>query len=308
MKSHHFFRLFSIWLLCFTFFLLSGCSGKETSGASPSFSPGKTHVLVPRSDGEKTIGGSPLLLDISNTDQGYFTGILKENGKKINLQVIGPDGITYKYFLEQPETETVFPLTAGSGTYTVLAFENVTEDRYASLFAQTMEVELENDFLPFLYPNQFVSFSPDSDAVALAGTLTASVSSDLEALTSIYQYITSTITYDNEKAATVSGNYLPDIDETLSSGTGICFDYASLTTAMLRSVGIPAKLAIGYSGTIRHAWIDVYIHSIGWVEKAIEFKGDEWKLMDPTFASTSTDETILEYIGDVENYILEYIR
>lgn len=73
------------------------------------------------------------------------------------------------------------------------------------------------------------------------------------------------ITYDNEKAATVSGNYLPDIDETLSTKKGICFDYASLTAAMLRSIGIPAKLAIGYSASVRHAWIDVYIQSVaGW--------------------------------------------
>ena len=71
----------------------------------------------------------------------------------------------------------------------------------------------------------------------------------MEALTAIYEYVTANLTYDNEKAATVSGNYLPDIDETLSTKKGICFDYASLTAAMLRSIGIPAKLAIGYSAT-----------------------------------------------------------
>lgn len=297
----------SIWLLFLMLLIVSGCSEKEASQGSPSFSPGKTNVLVPHSDGQKTLGGSPLLLDLSHTDQGYFTGILEENSNKINLQVIGPDGITYKYFLEKTQEETVFPLTAGSGTYTIMAFENVIDDRYASLFAQTVDVTLANDFLPFLYPNQFVDFSSESKAVSLAAELTEAVASDLEALTSIYHYVTSTITYDNEKAATVSGNYLPDIDDTLSSGTGICFDYASLTTAMLRSVGVPAKLAIGYSGSIRHAWIDVYIQSVGWVEKAIEFKGSEWKLMDPTFASAGTDD-IQEYIGDGENYILEYVR
>jgi len=301
-------KFFSIWLLCLMLLVVTGCSKKEASQSSLSFSPGKTNVLVPCSDNQKTLGGSPLLLDISHTDQGYFTGILEKNSNKVNLQVIGPDGITYKYFLEETEKETVFPLTAGSGTYTVLAFENVIDDRYASLFAQTMEVKLTSDFLPFLYPNQFVDFSGKTKAVSLAAELTANVSSDLEALTSIYHYVTSTITYDNEKAATVSGNYLPDIDETLASGSGICFDVASLTTAMLRAVGIPAKLAIGYSGNIRHAWIDVYIQSVGWVEKAVEFKGSEWKLMDPTFASTGTDESIQEYIGDGENYILEYVR
>ena len=309
MKTHRLSHLFFIGLLCLFLFLLTGCSGGGSSReAASSFSPGKTSVLVPASPGTKTLGGDPLLLDISNVEQGYFTGILKKNDSRINIQVLGPDGITYKYFLEEADVETVFPLTAGNGTYTIMAFENVSEDQYASLFAEVFDVELSDEFLPFLYPNQFVNFDENSRAAALAAELTAEVTSDLEALTVIYEYVISHISYDNEKAATVSGNYLPDIDATLASGTGICFDYASLTTAMLRSVGIPAKLAIGYSGDIRHAWIDVYIQSMGWVEKAIEFKGDEWKLMDPTFASTGTDESILEYIGDGDNYILEYER
>lgn len=308
MEPNRLFRPLSICLLCLFLLMFSGCSGGDNSQEAASFSPGKASVLVPASEGKKTLGGDPLLLDISSADQGYFTGILKKNDSKINIQVIGPDGITYKYFLEEANVETVFPLTAGSGTYTIMTFENVIADQYASLFSEVFDVEITDEFLPFLYPNQFVNFDKDSQAISLAAELTADVASDLEALTAIYEYVTSNISYDNVKAATVSGNYLPDIDETLASKTGICFDYASLTTAMLRSVGIPSKLAIGYSGDIRHAWIDVYIQSVGWVEKAIEFKGDEWKLMDPTFASTGTDESILEYIGDGDNYILEYVR
>ena len=38
------------------------------------------------------------------------------------------------------------------------------------------------------------------------------------------------VTYDEDKAATVETGYLPDIDETLSTGKGICFDYAGLHT------------------------------------------------------------------------------
>ena len=48
---------------------------------------------------------------------------------------------------------------------------------------------------------------------------------------------------------------------------GICFDYAALMTAMLRSQGIPTKLEIGYSGEVYHAWISTYIDEIGWVDK-----------------------------------------
>lgn len=78
---------------------------------------------------------------------------------------------------------------------------------------------------------------------------------------------------------------------------------------MLRMLSIPARLEIGYSSDVRHAWIDVYIESIGWVENAIEFNGNEWKLMDPTFAAAELEpEVIQDYIGDGDNYVLQYIR
>lgn len=39
------------------------------------------------------------------------------------------------------------------------------------------------------------------------------------------------ISYDKELAANVSADYLPDIDVTMKTGKGICFDYASLMAA-----------------------------------------------------------------------------
>lgn len=109
--------------------------------------------------------------------------------------------------------------------------------------------------------------------------------SDLEAVEDIYHFVIENITYDEAKAESVQTGYLPDIDSTLAEKTGICFDYAALTAAMLRSQRIPAKLEIGYSGDIYHAWISVYIKDIGWIDKMIEFTGDAWTRMDPTFAA-----------------------
>ena len=132
---------------------------------------------------------------------------------------------------------------------------------------------------------------------------------DVDALQQIYDYVVSNLTYDYEKADTVTTGYLPDVDETLKTGTGICFDYAALTTAMLRSCDIPCKLQIGYAGDIKHAWIDVYIRSKGWVNQAVSFKGDTWTLMDPTFDSNSDDkEAIQDYIGDESNYTVQFTR
>ena len=109
--------------------------------------------------------------------------------------------------------------------------------------------------------------------------------------------------------STVETGYLPDIDETLSTGKGICFDYAALMTAMLRSRDIPCKLQIGYAGDIKHAWIDVYIRGKGWVEQAITYDGEKWNRMDPTFTANSEDEELINsYIGDSANYTLQFTR
>lgn len=300
---------------CFFFVLtaLGGCQKQASDLADAAhwsaYESGRTNVLTPASPGTVTTGCDVLSLDFSNADRGYFTGILCEEDTRINLQVIGPDEVTYKYFLDTPNEPTVFPFTAGNGEYLILAFEQISADQYTSLFQYALEVTLENEFLPFLYPNQYVNFSADSKAVTLAQSLSEEAPTDLEALERIYSYVTEQITYDDEKAESVQAGYLPDIDETLQTKTGICFDYASLTAAMLRALSIPARLEIGYSSEVRHAWIDVYIESIGWVEHAIEFNGAEWKLMDPTFASAAEDpELVKDYIGDGTNYTLQYVR
>ena len=142
MDHRSFFRSLAPLLFLMIVLIFSGCSRKDSSEASSTFTPGSTHVLVPEADGSKTIGGDPLLLDLSHTDQGYFIGTMSEDGGKINLQLIGPDSVTYKYFIEEAGCPTVFPFTAGSGSYTVMAFQNISGDQYASLFSQVIDVEL----------------------------------------------------------------------------------------------------------------------------------------------------------------------
>lgn len=304
-------RPLAVLLVC-VLLVCCGCGKSGSSGGlsdKPAYEPGKTSVLKPEAGKENVFEAGPLTLDFSHADQGYFMGMFTGSDSKINIQVTGPDEVIYKYFLEIPDVWTALPFTAGSGTYIVLAFENVGDDQYAALLSQSLSVELANEFLPFLYPNQYVDFTEDSEAIRLAAELSASCDTDLDALAAIYNYVTEHITYDDEKAATVETGYLPDIDETLRTGTGICFDYAALTVAMLRSLSVPSRLNIGYSGSIRHAWVDIYIESIGWIKNAIEFKGDEWEMMDPTFAAALGDEKLTsEYIGDGENYSLQYVR
>ncbi|MBQ1472846.1 MAG: transglutaminase domain-containing protein, partial [Lachnospiraceae bacterium] len=93
-----------------------------------------------------------------------------------------------------------------------------------------------------------------------------------------------------------------------ASKKGICFDYASLMSALLRSQQVPTKLVVGYSGTAYHAWISVYISEIGWVDNIIEFDGSNWSLMDPTLAANKANSSsaVKEYVGDGSNYTVKY--
>ena len=287
-------RISALLLCLFLFCLLivfpaAGCGQNSSSGSGeepPVFSPLK--VLVPEAPGTDTIGYSPLILDISNISQGYLTAVSDSNGTTKNIQLSADDGVVYSYFVSSGES-AVIPFTSGSGTYQVSCYED--------------------EFLPFLYPNQYVNFTPDSEACKLALSLLAEDATEQESIDTVFQYVTQHVTYDEDKAATVETGYLPDIDETLSTGKGICFDYAALMTAMLRSRDIPCKLQIGYAGDIKHAWIDVYIRGKGWVEQAITYDGEKWNRMDPTFTANSEDEELINsYIGDSANYTLQFTR
>ena len=124
--------------------------------------------------------------------------------------------------------------------------QNTTADKYIEICSLTADVQLESEFAPFLRPSQFVDYTQDSACVALAAGLAAEASGEAGAVANIYAYIRDHIAYDRDKAATVQSGYLPDPDATLAAGKGICFDYAALAAAMLRSQGIPTKLITGY--------------------------------------------------------------
>lgn len=298
-----------LFMLIFCMCFLCACNppaDKEASNEPPVFSP--LRVLVPEAPGTETLGSPPLILDVSNTDQGYLTARNDSSAKRANLQLQAPDSVLYSYFVE-PGESAVIPFTGGSGSYQITCYQQVSGSQYAALYAEQIEVILENEFLPYIYPNQYVNFSPESGASQKALSMLPDDAPDVEALDAVYTYVTGFVTYDAEKAANVDAGYLPDVDNTLTSGSGICFDYAALMTAMLRSRDIPCKLQIGYSGDIKHAWIDVYIRSKGWVEGAIVFDGETWQRMDPTFDANSSDkEFIRSFIGDGANYTVQFTR
>ena len=296
-------RLFFVWLLFGI--LLAGCGNSPSSDEEPPvYSPAR--VLTPEAPGKKTLGSSPLILDISNQDQGYLTAESDSDDSRMNIQLTAPSGVVYSYFLE-PDEQTVLPFSEGSGEYLITCYQQVDGNQYAALYTETLTIKLQNEFLPFLYPNQYVNFNPASAAVQKGAELSAGAADQIGVVTAIYNYVINNLTYDTAKAQSVQSGYLPNVDVVLAQKKGICFDYAALMTAMLRSQDIPTKLVVGYTGSLYHAWINVYLDGQGWVDNVIYFDGHDWKLMDPTFASSGKQSReIMQYIGNGGNYKAKY--
>jgi len=270
--------------------------------------PSGANVLTPEASGKETASQGGVTMDASNKNQGYIMVRYSGGNDKIKVRII--KGTTYTYDLTSDGQYNVFPLSEGSGTYAVKVFEHVSGDQYSEAFSKTVTVNLVNNYVAFLYPNKYVSFSQNSNAVQIGAQVAADASDQFDVVKKVYYYVTGALSYDyGEAALAESGQmsgYLPDVDAVLAKGTGICFDYAAVMTAMLRGQDIPTKLVIGYTGSIYHAWVSVYLDSTGWVD-AIYFDGSSWSLMDPTFASSNQNSpAIQDYIKNAANYQAKY--
>ena len=293
--------------------LTTGCHATEETSVDQSL-PASTEqkavvrdgtplVLKPVADGTKTYSCDVAAIDASNTCEGYLMVSYTGSNPKVKLQITGPDDTTYTYNLHGGYE--VFPLTAESGSYRVCVFENVSGNQYSTVFSKDISVQITNVFGPYLYPNQYVNFTEDSPAIAEAARIAKASDDELDIVSNIYNYIIDNFTYDYDKATSVESGYVPVIDEVFANRRGICFDYASVMAAMLRSQQIPTRLEVGYIGESYHAWISIYIQEIGWINGIIAFDGKRWNLMDPTFASTS--QSPRNFITDNSQYITKYV-
>ena len=281
----------------------SSVSGYEDIADSMSGSRDNTpSVLTPLADGIVTEGTEDAHLDLSHVEDGYFAVSYAGDSAKVKLQVTTPDGITYTYSIPADGSSVIVSFADGDGTYRIGVYTNIENTLYATEYVTLVEVALADEFLPFLYPNQYVWFTEDSAAVAAAAGIAAPADSDLDVVNLVYNYVVENVTYDYEKAQSVESGYLPDPDETLETGKGICLDYAALMAAMLRSQQIPTRMEVGYAGTSYHAWISTYVDDIGWVNGIISFDGTSWEIMDPTIDASQGVSSLTKFITDETQY------
>lgn len=115
----------------------------------------------------------------------------------------------------------------------------------------------------------------------LARQITAEAGDDHDKLLAIYDWVTANITYDLEKAKNI-GDYGSGAKYLFETRKGVCHDYAELTRALLKTVGIKATYERGEvhpspGKTENHAWNRALI-------------GETWYGLDTTWGSGFIDE------------------
>ncbi|MEN1761274.1 transglutaminase-like domain-containing protein [Anoxynatronum sibiricum] len=210
-------------------------------------------------------------LDTRSVETGLLSVQYQVPGHTATKIMLEKGGERSVFDLSATRTEETIPLLLGDGQYKVSILEHVSGNQYRPIKTETIEVAIVDPTARFLSSVQEIRWDQNMKAIQKAAALTAGLTTDMEKVTAIYEYIVENIRYDDAKAATVTSGYQPDIDATLLSGSGICYDYAALFAAMMRSVGVPARMAKGYAPGIDvyHAWNEILVDG-------------EWQTMDTT--------------------------
>lgn len=279
-----------------------GATGDGGSTSGPDYAvPSSLALSAFHNDFAQT--GNGCAIDTSALAEGYV-GAAASSDSRLKFQVSKGD-MSYNYDLPGDNTPIVVPVNMGDGPYNFRVMQNTSGNNYVELFSVVENVKLNSEQAPFLVPNMFVNYNDSSAVVAKARELAAGCTNQGDVVRNIYEWVVANITYDHDKAAELASatGYVPDPDATLASGTGICFDYASLGAAMLRSLGIPCKVVTGYVSPddVYHAWNMVYING-EWVSVEISIKPNDWTRVDLTFAASGAASTV----GDGTSYTDRY--
>ncbi|MBR2577852.1 MAG: transglutaminase domain-containing protein, partial [Erysipelotrichaceae bacterium] len=252
-------------------------------------------------DKDKAVANDEVVFDLSHTAEGYFSISVVSN-KKLKMRVIKNDSEEYyDYDLNNDGTVCYYPLQMGNGSYMLVVYKNIEDTKYAALDYVNTDVVLADEFQPYIRPTYFIFYTKDSDCVKKAYELTRTASTVNQYIKNVYDFVCKNIKYDKKKAENLPKIYAPDPDETMNTGKGICFDYAALAAAMLRSQGVPCKLIMGNvsPNDLYHAWNMFYTEETGWITVKFEVNANDWTRLDLTFSANGEDA---DFIGNGENY------
>jgi transglutaminase-like putative cysteine protease len=130
--------------------------------------------------------------------------------------------------------------------------------------------QIDRDMARWLQPDRLAPLDDKIKAWALEVVEAAHAKTDLEKARAIYQHIVATVKYDKSGQGWGRG----DIYYACDARRGNCTDFHAIFIGYCRSLGIPARFAIGFplpadrgAGEVSgyHCWAEFYVRDLGWV-------------------------------------------
>ena len=229
------------------------------------------------------------VISFVNADKGVVS-VFHNRGSASKVKLVVQKGTDkYVYNLFNNEEYVNYPLQLGDGSYRVSVYENTSGTKYRKIASKSSYVTLEDELNVYLQSILEISWKYEDISIELVNELVDEAInlkksemeidnenelSDEEVIEAIYSFVIKTIVYDYDKINGLDYSYTPDNDTTLELEAGICYDYSSLLASMLRSVGVPSKMAKGYTNTssVYHAWNEIYLS-----------EEERWVIVDSTY-------------------------
>ena len=149
------------------------------------------------------------------------------------------------------------------------------------------------------------------DAQALLDRTTAGLDNDFDRVTAVQRLFRETDFVYSERTAPPPPDSPDELTAFLQRRQGACQQYASAMAALVRGLGIPARVATGFTGGSRigperylvttreaHAWPEVWFEGAGWVrfeptprDNDVRIDAPEYSLVPPLQDAAGTDGT-----------------
>lgn len=225
------------------------------------------------------------LLPIPDIAEGYiyvFGKNERENKEKI-IALVETDKQSEReiYYLDLDEDGFFYKkvyLRHGVKDYNVSVLYNVEGSKYRYVHKYNVKNTVEVN--KFLTSYQDID-SEDVRIISKAKEITEGKTTDYDKIKAVYEWVSQNHSYDydkKDKLKNKSYNGASGSIYMLLNKKGVCYDYATLSAALLRSLNIPMQVVVGdieiNGELIRHAW-----------NKAYDSEKKKWIVFDTTFGT-----------------------
>jgi transglutaminase-like putative cysteine protease len=229
---------------------------------------------------DQGFGFGPVVADASDLD-GAVPG--SSPGSDTRTVTITPQDYRDKYLPIFPGTSRLTGLATGwnydKQLQTVFRQTPTTPQQYTVTadFATVSAEQLETENVHSGGPLTETGNLP-SQVVSLANSITAGALTPFDQAQAVLDYFKNPDNGFRYSLRVPTGNSGSALLDFLTNKEGYCEQYAAAMTIMLRAIGIPARVAVGFTqgiaqpdgsyqvvSTDAHAWVEVKFDTVGWV-------------------------------------------